>query len=96
VARLFQQELGCSFTAWRQQVVLAHAVSLAARSLPIQQIAAELGYSPSAFSAMVHRTVGMPPARFFGQQAGPAPARVVPGAVSEATLVEQAGIGLAR
>lgn len=70
VARLFQQELGCSFTAWRQQVVLAHAVSLAARSLPIQQIAAELGYSPSAFSAMVHRTVGMPPARFFGQQAG--------------------------
>lgn len=67
VARLFQQELGCNFTAWRQQVVLAHAVSLAARNLPIQQIAAELGYSHSAFSAMVHRAVGMPPARFFGQ-----------------------------
>ncbi|WP_245587235.1 AraC family transcriptional regulator [Comamonas composti] len=77
VARLFQQELGCSFTAWRRQVVLAHAVSLAARGLPIQQIAAELGYGPSAFSAMVHRTVGLPPARFFGQQTRHAPPTAV-------------------
>ena len=66
VARLFRQQLDCSFTHWRQQVVLAHAVSLAARNWPIQRIAAELDYSPSAFSAMVRRTVGMPPARFFG------------------------------
>ena len=66
VARLFRQQLECSFTQWRQQVVLAHAVSLAARNWPIQRIAAELGYSPSAFSAMVRRTVGMPPAQFFG------------------------------
>ena len=64
VARLFRQELECSFTQWRQQVVLAHAVSLAARNWPIQRIAAELDYSPSAFSAMVRRTVGMPPAQF--------------------------------
>ncbi|CAB5680246.1 HTH-type transcriptional repressor of iron proteins A [Delftia tsuruhatensis] len=96
VARLFQQELGCSFTAWRQQVVLAHAVSLAARGLPIQQIAAELGYGPSAFSAMVHRTVGMPPARFFGQQAGAAAARAAPGAVFRATLPQQERIGASR
>ena len=66
VARLFRSELGCTFTQWRQQVVLAHAVSLAARNWPIQRIAAELDYSPSAFSAMVRRTVGMPPAQFFG------------------------------
>jgi hypothetical protein len=38
---------------------------LAARNWPIQRIAAELDYSPSAFSAMVRRTVGMPPAQFF-------------------------------
>lgn len=69
VARLFKQELECTFTYWRQQVVLAHAVSLAARNWPIQRIAAELDYSPSAFSAMVRRTVGMPPARFFGMHA---------------------------
>ena len=70
VARLFRQELECTFTHWRQQVVLAHAVSLAARDWPIQRIAAELDYSPSAFSAMVRRTVGMPPARFFGMHSG--------------------------
>ena len=69
VARLFRQQLECSFTQWRQQVVLAHAVSLAARNWPIQRIAAELDYSPSAFSAMVRRTVGMPPAQFFGMHA---------------------------
>ena len=34
---------------------------------PMQVIAAELGYaSASAFTAMVTRTVGMPPSRFFG------------------------------
>ncbi len=67
VARLFRSELGCTFTQWRQQVVLAHAVALAARRLPIAQIAAELGYTPSAFSAMVRRSVGMTPAAFLGQ-----------------------------
>lgn len=68
VARLFRQELGSTFTQWRQQVVLAKAVSLAASRVPMGQIAAELGYSASAFSAMVRRAVGMPPGRFFGQQ----------------------------
>ncbi len=66
VARLFRQELSCSFTQWRQQVLLAQAVALAARRLPINQIAAELGYSsPSAFSAMVRRAVGVAPGQFL-------------------------------
>lgn len=68
VARLFRSELGCTFTQWRQQVVLAHAVALAAQQLPIAHIAAELGYTPSAFSALVRRTVGMTAATFLGQQ----------------------------
>jgi AraC-like DNA-binding protein len=68
VARLFRQELGSTFTQWRQQVVLAKAVSLAAGRRPMGQIAAELGYSPSAFSAMVRRALGQPPGRFLGQQ----------------------------
>lgn len=67
VARLFRSELGCTFTQWRQQVVLAHAVALAARHMPIAHIAAELGYTPSAFSAMVRRSVGMTAAAFLGQ-----------------------------
>ena len=66
VARLFRSELGTSFVQWRQQVLLARAVSLAARKMPMARIAAELGYaSASAFSAMVRRTVGAPPSRFF-------------------------------
>jgi AraC-like DNA-binding protein/quercetin dioxygenase-like cupin family protein len=66
VARLFRSELGTSFGRWRQQVLLAHALSLAARRLPMASIAAELGYaSPSAFTAMVKRTLGAPPTHFF-------------------------------
>ncbi|OGA57418.1 MAG: AraC family transcriptional regulator [Burkholderiales bacterium RIFCSPHIGHO2_01_FULL_64_960] len=72
VARLFRSELGSTFTQWRQQVILAKAVSLAAGRMPMGQIAAELGYSASAFSAMVRRSVGQPPGRFLGQQ-HPAP-----------------------
>lgn len=66
VARLFRSELGTSFAQWRQQVLLARAVTLAARKMPMASIAAELGYaSPSAFSAMVRRSVGAPPSRFL-------------------------------
>lgn len=66
VARLFRQELGTTFAAWRQQVLLAKALALAARKRPMAHIAAELGYaSASAFSAMVRRSVGQPPRRFF-------------------------------
>ncbi|MEP6873444.1 MAG: helix-turn-helix transcriptional regulator [Burkholderiales bacterium] len=66
VARLFRSELQTSFGQWRQQVLLARAVTLAARKLPMASIAAELGYaSASAFSAMVRRSVGAPPSRFL-------------------------------
>lgn len=67
VARLFRSELGTSFLQWRQQVLLARALSMAAKRMPMSAIAAELGYaSPSAFTAMVRRSVGAPPSRFFG------------------------------
>ena len=66
MSRLFRSELGTSFLQWRQQVLLARAVPLAARRVPMAAIAAELGYaSPSAFTAMVRRSVGAPPSRFL-------------------------------
>ena len=66
VARLFRSELGTTFLQWRQQVLLAKAVSMAGRRMPMSRIAAELGYaSASAFSAMVRRSVGAPPSRFL-------------------------------
>jgi len=68
VSRLFREELGSSYAQWRSQLLLAHALSMAARRKPMSHIAAELGYaSASAFTAMVTRTVGMPPSRFFAQ-----------------------------
>ena len=76
-ARLFKDELGTTYQQWRQQVLLARALVLATEGRPMGVIAAELGYaSPSAFSAMVTRTVGMAPGRFF------APG----GAIAEAAL----------
>lgn len=66
VARLFRQELDTSFGQWRQQVLLAKALSLAAQKRPMNHIAAELGYaSASAFSAMVRRSVGLPPSQLL-------------------------------
>jgi len=66
VARLFRSELGTTFLQWRQQVLLAKALAMAARKIPMAVIAAELGYaSASAFTAMVRRSVGAPPSRFF-------------------------------
>ena len=66
VARLFRQQLGTSFGPWRQQVLLARALVLAAQGKPMGVIAADLGYaSASAFTAMVRRSVGAPPGRFF-------------------------------
>ncbi len=66
IARLFRSELGTTFVRWREQVLLARAVPLAARRMPMAAIAAELGYaSPSAFAAMVRRSVGSSPLRFF-------------------------------
>jgi len=69
VARLFRSELKTTFLQWRQQVLLAKALSMAARKVPMAVIAAELGYaSPSAFTAMVRRSVGAPPSRFFAER----------------------------
>jgi AraC-like DNA-binding protein len=68
LSRLFREQLGTSFAQWRSQLLLAHALTLAARKRPMSHIAAELGYaSASAFTAMVTRTVGMPPSRFFAE-----------------------------
>lgn len=64
LARLFRDELGVGFAQWRQQVVLAHALPLLARGLPVGQVATACGYaSDSAFSAMFRAVMGHPPSR---------------------------------
>jgi len=79
VARLFRDELDTSFGAWRQQVLLAKALSLAAEGRPMAHIAGRLGYaSASAFSAMVRRSVGLAPRHLLGRQPLPSPLPAAP------------------
>lgn len=68
IARLFRDEFGTSFGPWRRQVLLGRALTLATQGTPMGLIASELGYaSASAFTAMVRRSVGVPPSRYFGR-----------------------------
>lgn len=68
IARLFRQELGVSFSQWRQQAVLARAIPLLNQGRPMALVAQELGYqSQSAFSAMFRRAFGESPRAFIGR-----------------------------
>ncbi|HEX7890225.1 MAG TPA: helix-turn-helix transcriptional regulator [Ramlibacter sp.] len=70
MARLFRDELGTSYQQWRQQAVLAHALPLLARGVPVGQVAAASGYaSESAFAAMFKSAMGQPPSRLQGKPA---------------------------
>jgi AraC-like DNA-binding protein len=70
MARLFREQLGTSYQQWRQQAVLAHALPLLARGLPVSHVAAASGYaSDSAFTAMFKAAMGQPPSHFQGRSA---------------------------
>lgn len=65
LARLFQRDCGMAFGAWRQQLRLLRALEWLALGRPVTQVALDLGYdSPSAFTAMFRRAMGMPPGRY--------------------------------
>jgi AraC-like DNA-binding protein len=68
MARLFREQLGTSYQQWRQQAVLAHALPLLARGMPVSHVAAVSGYaSDSAFTAMFKAAMGQPPSQFQGR-----------------------------
>lgn len=63
--RAFRAETGMAFAAWRQQIRLMAALSMLGEGRPITAIAADVGYdSPSSFTAMFHRVLGMPPSHY--------------------------------
>jgi AraC-like DNA-binding protein/mannose-6-phosphate isomerase-like protein (cupin superfamily) len=63
--RNFKNQTGVGVAIWRQQARLMHALSLLSAGQAITTVAFEVGYeSPSAFTAMFHRTFGMPPSQF--------------------------------
>lgn len=69
LARLFQRETGMGFRAWRQQLRLQRALERLAAGEPVTTVALDLGYeSPSAFSAMFRKALGVPPSRYFRER----------------------------
>lgn len=63
--RLFREELGVSFVAWREQACLLSAIARFAQGDSITRVAYDLGYSsPSAFSTMFKRVVGVTPLHY--------------------------------
>jgi AraC-like DNA-binding protein len=65
IARHFRRQTGMSFAEWRRRARLLRALGWIAEGRPILEVAMELGYdSPSAFSAMFRRELGVPPTSF--------------------------------
>ncbi len=72
LARLFQRETGMSFSHWRQQARLIEALGWLGKGEAVALVAERLGYrSPSAFTAMFKRTLGVEPRRYFASEAAP-------------------------
>jgi len=66
VERLFQQEVGITFGKWRQQLRLMLAMRLLAEGAEVTRAALESGYStPSAFTSMFRKTLGITPSSYF-------------------------------
>jgi AraC-like DNA-binding protein len=62
LAREFASETGLSFTLWRNRLRLAEASAQLAEGVSVAEVARRCGYSsPSAFTAMMRRTLGAAP-----------------------------------
>lgn len=60
--RLFRNETGLSFAAWRQKACILAAVPRLAAGQPVTTIALDLGYATTgAFSTMFKQTLGIAP-----------------------------------
>lgn len=70
VERLFQTDVGMTFSKWRQQLRLMQAMRLLAEGAKVTYAALELGYStPSAFISMFRKTLGTTPTLYFKTEA---------------------------
>ena len=66
IERLFQAEVGMTFSKWRQQLRLMQAMRLLAEGAKVTHAALESGYStPSAFICMFRKALGTTPAVYF-------------------------------
>lgn len=71
--RLFREQTGMSFNAWRQQACLLAALTRLGNGASITEVALDLGYrSSSAFTAVFRRILGAPPSRYLALPTLPA------------------------
>jgi len=63
--RLFPQQTGFTFTAWRQRARIMRAMELLAKGESVQNVALEVGYdNTSAFIAVFRKVLGTTPGSF--------------------------------
>ena len=68
IERLFVAETRMTFSKWRQQLRLLHAMQLLASGEKVTGAALDAGYnSTSAFISMFRRQLGTTPTRYFGR-----------------------------
>jgi AraC-like DNA-binding protein len=64
LARLFRSETGLGFAEWRARLRAIDGLARLSDGASVAETASAVGYaSASAFSAMIHRTLGSPPRR---------------------------------
>ncbi|CAM3485651.1 AraC family transcriptional regulator [Rouxiella silvae] len=78
LSRRFQRETGLRFSDWVRRAKILAAMNALAMGQSVIDVALELGYdSPSAFSAMFRRTLGVSPSEYFNPAARLADASAV-------------------
>jgi AraC-like DNA-binding protein len=66
LARLFRSETGLGFAEWRARLRAIDGLARLSEGASVAETAVAVGYaSPSAFSAMIRRTLGSPPRRLI-------------------------------
>jgi AraC-like DNA-binding protein len=67
--RRFLRETGITFARWKQQARLLESIRRLAEGISVTTVAVDLGYeSPSAFSTMFRRSLGIAPRAFIKTQ----------------------------
>ena len=68
--RRFLKETGITLARWKQQARLLESIRRLAAGTPVTRVAVDLGYeSPSAFSTMFRRALGVAPRAFINGEA---------------------------
>jgi AraC-like DNA-binding protein len=69
LSRLFERELGMTVSAWRRRMCILLSLPRLADGASLAEIALEFGYdSPSAFTAMFKRELGLAPTAYLANQ----------------------------